>query len=507
MRADAARLLAHRRARRSTRPTAAGSGRCSAEGEDRGGRLGSTTAGPADALRPAVRHRTARRTLAPGGVPPRRDEPAPTRSWWVVDARHRRRRASPGCSYTVSRRRCPPRPHRHRTAGRRPRGAVPADAAAVHRAAADARTADQSTARRSERDRGRDHPVRKARGAPRLLPRPGTFVYDTAVVDSATTRRAIRRSCESRRGFCVQFASAYAVMARSLGIPARVAVGFTPGTLADATARTTSPATTRTRGPRSTSAGSAGPTCSTPRPRRADAPRAAATCPTTPRPCTPTTRPPPPTADDTVPHAGTAPAVARRPTRRRRRHTDAARRPRELSRRRRLVERPAPWLARARARRACSCCCSRLRRRRARSPSAGAAPADTRDRRSAVAVAGAWEEALDRLREAGGRHRPRRDPARASPPRAARAADEPAARPLAALATRVHRGALRRRRRAQPTTRDARVGRRSTSSSARSIGTASSRGCAPAARRRLGLRRRRRVARARRARSASPRLG
>ena len=32
-----------------------------------------------------------------------------------------------------------------------------------------------------------------------------------------------------RRGFCVQFATAYAVMARTLGIPTRVAVGFTPG--------------------------------------------------------------------------------------------------------------------------------------------------------------------------------------------------------------------------------------------------------------------------------------
>jgi hypothetical protein len=33
----------------------------------------------------------------------------------------------------------------------------------------------------------------------------------------------------SREGYCEQFAGAYAAMARSLGIPARVAVGFTPG--------------------------------------------------------------------------------------------------------------------------------------------------------------------------------------------------------------------------------------------------------------------------------------
>ncbi len=33
----------------------------------------------------------------------------------------------------------------------------------------------------------------------------------------------------TRRGFCQQFASAHALLARSLGIPSRVAVGFTPG--------------------------------------------------------------------------------------------------------------------------------------------------------------------------------------------------------------------------------------------------------------------------------------
>lgn len=34
---------------------------------------------------------------------------------------------------------------------------------------------------------------------------------------------------DSREGYCEQFAGAYAAMARALGIPARVAVGFTPG--------------------------------------------------------------------------------------------------------------------------------------------------------------------------------------------------------------------------------------------------------------------------------------
>ncbi|MDQ1429709.1 MAG: hypothetical protein QOF40_311 [Actinomycetota bacterium] len=61
--------------------------------------------------------------------------------------------------------------------------------------------------------------------------RNGDFVYDTTV-DSVDTGNAILAFLDNKRGFCVQFASAYAVMARSLGIPARVAVGFTPGTRA-----------------------------------------------------------------------------------------------------------------------------------------------------------------------------------------------------------------------------------------------------------------------------------
>lgn len=58
--------------------------------------------------------------------------------------------------------------------------------------------------------------------------RDGSFTYD-AGVDLGDDEDAIARFLESRRGFCVQFASAYATMARSVGIPTRVAVGFTPG--------------------------------------------------------------------------------------------------------------------------------------------------------------------------------------------------------------------------------------------------------------------------------------
>jgi transglutaminase-like putative cysteine protease len=45
---------------------------------------------------------------------------------------------------------------------------------------------------------------------------------------------AVAAFLRDRKGYCVQFASAMAVMARTLGIPARVAVGFLPGTAVDA---------------------------------------------------------------------------------------------------------------------------------------------------------------------------------------------------------------------------------------------------------------------------------
>ncbi|WP_345710563.1 DUF3488 and transglutaminase-like domain-containing protein, partial [Kineococcus glutinatus] len=56
----------------------------------------------------------------------------------------------------------------------------------------------------------------------------GGFVYSTDVPDSGGSD-AVASFLQNKQGFCVQFASAMAVMARSLGIPARVAIGFLPG--------------------------------------------------------------------------------------------------------------------------------------------------------------------------------------------------------------------------------------------------------------------------------------
>ena len=63
---------------------------------------------------------------------------------------------------------------------------------------------------------------------------PKQFTY-SQTVDSSGPRdgngaQAIVSFLQTRRGYCVQFASTMAVMARLLGIPARVAVGFATGT-------------------------------------------------------------------------------------------------------------------------------------------------------------------------------------------------------------------------------------------------------------------------------------
>ncbi|KOT78769.1 transglutaminase [Streptomyces rimosus subsp. pseudoverticillatus] len=57
----------------------------------------------------------------------------------------------------------------------------------------------------------------------------GGFTYNTEVRAGSGTE-AISRFLEQKEGFCVHFAFSMAAMARTLGIPARVAVGFTPGT-------------------------------------------------------------------------------------------------------------------------------------------------------------------------------------------------------------------------------------------------------------------------------------
>ena len=65
---------------------------------------------------------------------------------------------------------------------------------------------------------------------------PGNFVYSTAIVPghgaSVLSDWLLDPTSENYRiGYCEQFATSMAVMARTLGIPSRVVLGFTPGTL------------------------------------------------------------------------------------------------------------------------------------------------------------------------------------------------------------------------------------------------------------------------------------
>ncbi|MGI4894697.1 MAG: transglutaminaseTgpA domain-containing protein [Janthinobacterium lividum] len=56
----------------------------------------------------------------------------------------------------------------------------------------------------------------------------GNFTYSTTAPNDGGSD-AVATFLQDKTGFCVQFASAMAVMARSLNIPARVAIGFLPG--------------------------------------------------------------------------------------------------------------------------------------------------------------------------------------------------------------------------------------------------------------------------------------
>ena len=223
-----ARLLAHRRAR----PVLGRRGR-SVDAQRRGRRQRAASGSRPTAARrhaaPALPHRSARRTLAACRVPPRADQPADTlvvkssarssptrrdvarpRLHRGVDAARRwRARSSP----------------RHR---RRPTAAPPPPDLAQYIALPDT---DDITDR-AARGRSSSRPARPLRTTgPRSATTsaaPRSCTTPTSTHDAAHGTLAF---LDTKRGFCVQFASTYALMARSLGIPARVAVGYTPGEL------------------------------------------------------------------------------------------------------------------------------------------------------------------------------------------------------------------------------------------------------------------------------------
>jgi transglutaminase-like putative cysteine protease len=80
--------------------------------------------------------------------------------------------------------------------------------------------------------RGASGPLEIGSALQEWFRRPGNFVYDLTV-RSGTGSPDIMSFLAVRRGYCEQFAATMAAMARLLGVPARVDVGFTSGRVAD----------------------------------------------------------------------------------------------------------------------------------------------------------------------------------------------------------------------------------------------------------------------------------
>lgn len=84
--------------------------------------------------------------------------------------------------------------------------------------------------RARELTRGIDNPFEQAVAIQNWFRRAGNFTYTLEPADSGNGMETIENFLtDERQGYCEQFASAMAMMARSLGIPARVAVGFLSG--------------------------------------------------------------------------------------------------------------------------------------------------------------------------------------------------------------------------------------------------------------------------------------
>lgn len=72
-------------------------------------------------------------------------------------------------------------------------------------------------------------PYEKALALQNYFRDPTLFSYSLDVTKGHSASRIEDFLFEIRAGYCEQFAGSYAAMARSIGLPARVAVGFTPG--------------------------------------------------------------------------------------------------------------------------------------------------------------------------------------------------------------------------------------------------------------------------------------
>jgi transglutaminase-like putative cysteine protease len=80
--------------------------------------------------------------------------------------------------------------------------------------------------------KGAQNPLQVGAALQEWFRRPGNFTYDLSAAPGSGNS-ALIDFLRDRHGYCEQFAATMAVMARQLGIPARVDVGFTAGRLAD----------------------------------------------------------------------------------------------------------------------------------------------------------------------------------------------------------------------------------------------------------------------------------
>jgi hypothetical protein len=86
---------------------------------------------------------------------------------------------------------------------------------------------------------GAPNPYRKTLALQNYLRSQRNFTYSDQVSGGHGADDILHFLTVSKKGYCEQFAGSMAVLLRSLGIPARVAVGFTPGIVQSRAARST----------------------------------------------------------------------------------------------------------------------------------------------------------------------------------------------------------------------------------------------------------------------------
>ncbi|MDV6012172.1 DUF3488 and transglutaminase-like domain-containing protein [Haloechinothrix sp. LS1_15] len=103
----------------------------------------------------------------------------------------------------------------------------PAEPAPVYTELAD--VDPRIVARTEEITAGEDTPFDQVSALWQYFMSDGGFTYDTSTAPASDSDALVDFVLHGKRGFCQQFASAMAVMVRTLDIPARVALGFTSG--------------------------------------------------------------------------------------------------------------------------------------------------------------------------------------------------------------------------------------------------------------------------------------